>query len=57
MDNGQVMTALLENLLRASQATMALWNEHGLGDDENESEPVYNQLRCAISDARSGLAN
>ena len=35
-------------LLAALKATMALWDKHGLGDDDNESEPVYVAARNAL---------
>ncbi|MBP1596650.1 MAG: hypothetical protein H6Q05_2027 [Acidobacteria bacterium] len=35
-------------LLKAAKATMRLWDKHGLGDEEDESEPVYRALKNAI---------
>lgn len=39
-------------LLAAAEAMMALVDEHGIGDDDNQSEPVVNNLRLAITNAR-----
>ncbi len=35
-------------LLDAARKTLALWDLHGMGDDEAESEPVYTALRKAV---------
>ncbi|MCK6458237.1 MAG: hypothetical protein L6Q92_17120, partial [Phycisphaerae bacterium] len=35
------------DLLAACKAVEALWRKHGLGDDDAESEPVWNLLRRA----------
>jgi len=45
----------LARLLSAAERTMTLWIHHGLGDDENESEPVYMALEQAILDSRRVL--
>ena len=39
-------------LLDAAEATMSLWIRHGLGDNEDESGPVYLKLERAILQAR-----
>ena len=39
------------DLLAACKAVEALWGKHGLGDDDAESEPVWNMLRRAIAKA------
>ena len=44
-----------DRLLSAAERTMTLWIQHGLGDDENESEPVYMALEQAILDSRRVL--
>jgi len=44
--------AAFEKLLEAASETMSLWIKHGLGDDEDESGPVYLKLERAILDAR-----
>ena len=44
--------AVLADLLDAAEQTMSLWIRHGLGDDENESGPVYLKLERAILNAR-----
>jgi len=38
-------------LLSAANATLALWDKHGLGDDDAESEPVHNALAKALRHA------
>ncbi|GJQ27821.1 MAG: hypothetical protein HBSAPP02_28530 [Phycisphaerae bacterium] len=48
--NPRVMAAAAD-LFAACQAVEALWRKHGLGDDDAESEPVWNQLRRAIAKA------
>ena len=45
----------LEDLVEAARAALDLWNRHGLGDDENESEPVYAQLNLALVNAEIAL--
>jgi hypothetical protein len=35
-------------LLDAARKTLALWDIHGMGDDEDESEPIYTALRKAV---------
>jgi hypothetical protein len=44
-----------DNLLTAAKATLALWDTHGLGDDDEESEPVYTTLAQAIEGAEEVL--
>jgi len=39
------------DLFAACKAVEALWRKHGLGDDDDESEPVWNLLRRAIAKA------
>ncbi len=39
------------DLFAACKAVEALWRKHGLGDDDAESEPVWNLLRRAIAKA------
>ena len=41
-----------QELLEAAAATLALWNKHGLGDDDAESEPVHQALVNAIAKAK-----
>lgn len=48
--NPRVMAAAAD-LFTACQAVEALWRKHGLGDDDAESEPVWNLLRRAIAKA------
>jgi hypothetical protein len=43
------------NLLAAAKATLALWDKNGLGDDDEESEPVYTTLAQAIESAEEVL--
>ena len=50
MDTQEKQT--FDKLLEAAEATMHLWIMHGLGDDENESGPVYLALEAAILEAR-----
>ncbi len=38
-------------LLEAAKQMMALVDEHGIGDDDNQSEPVVAALRHAIKQA------
>jgi hypothetical protein len=45
------MQAGARDLLAACKAVEALWRKHGLGDDDAESEPVWNMLRRAIAKA------
>jgi len=45
-------TRAFDNLLKAAEATFSLWIQHGLGDDESESEPVYMMMERAILEAR-----
>lgn len=42
-------------LLKAARATLDLWEKHGLGDDEVESEPVYARLKRAVERAESAV--
>jgi hypothetical protein len=44
-----------DNLLTAAKATLALWDKHGLGDDDQETEPVYTMLAIAIEGAEEVL--
>lgn len=37
------------NLLAAARAALNLWDKYGLGDDDDESEPVYHALKDAVS--------
>jgi len=41
-----------QDLLEAAAATLRLWNKHGLGDDDAESEPVHQALVNAIAKAK-----
>ena len=45
------LIAAAPDLLEAAKATLSLWNKYGLGDDDNESEPVYMALKKAIAKA------
>ncbi|MCK6458138.1 MAG: hypothetical protein L6Q92_16610 [Phycisphaerae bacterium] len=49
-DRARVQDAAAD-LFTACKAVEALWRKHGLGDDDAESEPVWNLLRRAISKA------
>jgi len=40
-----------QDLFSAAKATLALWDKHGLGDDDAESEPAHNALAEALRDA------
>jgi hypothetical protein len=40
------------SLLQAAEAMLALVDEHGIGDDDHQSEPVVIALRMAITNAR-----
>lgn len=55
MDDGQLATAALKNLLSAAQVTMDLWNEYGL--DHAQSEEVHSAMTVAIVDARLALSH
>ncbi len=44
-----------QELLEAAAATLRLWNKHGLGDDDAESEPVHQALVNAIAKAKGLL--
>ena len=48
-------TTRLKELEEAASKTMSLWIRHGLGDDEDESGPVYLELEQAILNARRAL--
>lgn len=37
-----------ERLLAVAKKTLALWEEHGLGDDEAVSGPIYDELKQSI---------
>ena len=54
--NAHLITASPQ-LLRAAELTLALWNKHGLGDDDQESEPVYRLLRSAVAEAKGQFGN
>ncbi len=41
-----------QELLEAAAATLRLWNKHGLGDDDAESEPVHQALVNAVAKAK-----
>lgn len=45
------LIAAAPDLLAAAKAVAALWAEHGLGDDDAQSEPVWNALQRAITRA------
>jgi hypothetical protein len=45
------LIAAAPDLLAAGKAVAALWAKHGLGDDDAESEPVWDALRHAIGRA------
>ncbi|MBW7906216.1 MAG: hypothetical protein LC135_04970 [Phycisphaerae bacterium] len=44
-----------QELLEAATATLRLWNKHGMGDDDAESEPVHQALVNAIAKAKGLL--
>ena len=48
--NAHVIAAA-PDLLAAAKAVAALWAKHGLGDDDNESTPVWDALQRAIARA------
>ena len=48
-------TKALNELLDASTRALELWDKHGLGDDEDESWPVYTDLKWAIKTAARAL--
>ena len=54
MDDEQLATAALKNLLSAAQVTMDLWNEYGL--DHFQSEEAHTALAAGICDARLALS-
>lgn len=37
-----------ESLLEAARATFRLWAKHGMGDDHNESDPIFYALKEAL---------
>jgi hypothetical protein len=41
--------------LRAARAALYLWDKHGLGYDEAESEPIYTRLKAAVERAESAF--
>lgn len=43
------------SLLAAAKETKTLWDKNGLGDDDQESEPVYTMLAIAIEGAEEVL--
>lgn len=51
--NARLIAAAPE-LLAALEATLALWREHGLGDGDDESEPVWNAALAAVAKAKKG---
>ena len=48
-------TKAFDELLDAAVRTLELWDKHGLGDDENESQPIYTDLKWAIKTATRAL--
>jgi len=51
-DANALLIAASPDLLEAAEAALKLWDKHGLGDDDDESAPVYSQLRAAIAKAK-----
>lgn len=43
-----------DGLLAAAKTALALWEKHGLGDDDSESEPVRTALVEAIAKVEQG---
>jgi hypothetical protein len=37
------------NLLAVARQTLALWDKYGMGDEEEDSEPVYHLLKDAVN--------
>jgi hypothetical protein len=54
-DANAALIAAAPELLAALKATKALWDKHGLGDDDAESEPVYYQLCAALAKAKGAV--
>jgi hypothetical protein len=48
VNHSQTPPAPAPDLLAAATATLALWEKHGLGDSDDESEPVYYALVKAV---------
>lgn len=51
VDRNADKDVIIADLLAACKAILALWDKHGLGNDHNESDPVYYQSRAAIARA------